>query len=68
LNGIETHISLGIYICNKAKCMTSATLKPVGEGESGKFLVSFLKITLKIEMHLWPHFPPFLSPRELVRV
>lgn len=41
LNGIQTHISPGMRVCNKAKCMTSAILKPVGEGESGKFLVIF---------------------------
>lgn len=44
LKGIWTHISLGMHNCNRTKCMTRTTLKPVGEGESGKFLVSLKKV------------------------
>ena len=37
---IDTDFSWNAHF-SKTKCMTSATLKPVGKGGSGKFLISF---------------------------
>lgn len=37
---IDRHFSWNPHL-KQSKCMTSTTLKPVGEGESRKFLVSF---------------------------